>query len=123
MMTAKFTVPSTRPVPTDLLADALPGHTPRDRWAVRMLAEHGVLTTGQLTALGFHDTAGGAQRRLRILGRRGWLHRLGVVPVPGTTTFEACWCLGPLGAAITSGPARRLPSPAEVYRAQQRLRP
>lgn len=48
-----------------------PAHlTERDRWLVRLVGEHRVLTTGQLTALGFANLTT-ARHRLSVLVRIG----------------------------------------------------
>ncbi|HLL65541.1 MAG TPA: replication-relaxation family protein [Micromonosporaceae bacterium] len=116
-----FTVWSTKPVDIELFGRALRRTTTGDRWAIAMLAEHRVLTTGQLTALGFHATAEGTERRLRILARRGWLTRFLVLrgDIPA---IETAWSIGPFGAALTSPLAEPLPNPARVFQERDRLR-
>ncbi|BCB81229.1 hypothetical protein GCM10022251_62790 [Phytohabitans flavus] len=115
-----FTVPSPKPVPADLFLEEVGRTTGRDRWATLMIAEHRILTTAQLTALGFHPDPAGTERRLRILSRRGWLARFSIGPTR-TNTIETVWCLGPLGAVLATPPADPIPSPARTYRQQQRL--
>ncbi|WP_173158347.1 replication-relaxation family protein [Phytohabitans suffuscus] len=115
-----FTVPSPKPVPADLFLDEVGRTTGRDRWAILMIAEHRILTTAQLTTLGFHPDPAGTERRLRILSRRGWLDRFSIGPTR-TNTIESVWCLGPLGAVMATPPADPIPSPARTYRQQQRL--
>lgn len=54
---------------------AASGHlTDRDRYLVRMVGEHRVLTTGQLCALGFGNMTT-ARHRLTVLVRLGVLRR------------------------------------------------
>lgn len=115
-----FTIPSPKPVPPELFLDELRRLTGRDQWAVLMIAEHQVLTTAHLTALGFHPNQAGTERRLRILARRGWLDRFGTFTRTGD--IATVWCLGPLGSDITSAPAGPSPSPARTYRRRERLR-
>ncbi|MEW2426532.1 replication-relaxation family protein [Micromonospora sp. NPDC047644] len=116
----QFTVPSTRSIPAELLL-AESGRMRRpDWWAVEMLAEHRVLTTGQLTALGFATTTASATRRLAILARRGWIDRLWNTSVAVTT--DTWWCLGPIGAQLTPLSEDRDVTPAQAYRARDRLR-
>jgi len=115
-----FTVPSPKPIPPEVFIDELRRFTYRDQWAVLMIAEHQALTTAQLTTLGFHPNQAGAQRRLRILARRGWLDRFGTITRTGEVA--TVWCLGPLGAHIASGLADPRPSPAHTYRRRERLR-
>jgi hypothetical protein len=71
--------------------------TPRDRWIIRMLHEHTVLTTTHLARLGF-ATLRAAQLRLRTL------HALGVVerwqPFQRYGSAPMHHVLGPLGARI-----------------------
>jgi Replication-relaxation len=75
-----------------------PAHlTDRDRWLVRLVGEHRVLTTGQLAALGFANLTT-ARHRLSVLVRLGLLRRFR----PHPPTWSAPWhyVLGPLGAAL-----------------------
>lgn len=116
-----FLVPSTRPVAAELLLTEYRGLTARDCWAIDMIAEHRVLTAGQLVALGFGPTVANAARRLRILTSRGWLDRF-YCRLLDDLTVETGWCLGPFGAARTHPPAEPARSPARVYRAFDRLR-
>ena len=115
-----FTVPSPKPIPAELLRESVRRFTRQDLWAVMMIAEHQVLTTAQLTTLGFRVDQQVAERRLRILARRGWLDRFGTITRTGD--IVTVWCLGPLGADITSAPAGPYPSPARTYRRRERLR-
>ncbi|GLH97788.1 replication-relaxation family protein [Phytohabitans aurantiacus] len=115
-----FIIPSPKPVPAELSLYELGRTTRRDRWAILMIAEHRILTTGQLTALGFDPESASTERRLRILARRGWLDRFAIGPTR-TGTIEIVWCLGPLGAVLATHPHYPGPGPAHVYRQQQRL--
>jgi len=71
--------------------------TDRDRYLVRTVAEHRVLTTDQLTALAF-DNIITARHRLDVLARLGVLRRFR----PHRAVGSAPWhhLLGPLGAAL-----------------------
>jgi hypothetical protein len=71
--------------------------TERDRYLVRLVAEHRVLTTGQLCALGFASIIT-ARHRLGLLVRIGVLRRFR----PRRDTGSAPWhyLLGPVGAAL-----------------------
>ncbi|MDX6393264.1 MAG: hypothetical protein QOJ73_4327, partial [Streptosporangiaceae bacterium] len=71
--------------------------TERDRYLVRTVADHRVLTTGQLCALGF-DSIITARHRLGVLTRLGVLRRFR----PRRDTGSAPWhyILGPVGAAL-----------------------
>jgi len=71
--------------------------TERDRYLVRTVAEHRVLTTDQLAALAF-DNIITARHRLDALARLGALNRFW----PNRATGSAPWhyLLGPLGAVL-----------------------
>jgi len=71
--------------------------TERDRYLVRTVAEHRVLTTDQVAALAF-DNIITARHRLDALARLGALNRFR----PHRATGAAPWhfLLGPLGAAL-----------------------
>ncbi len=71
--------------------------TERDRYLVRTVAEHRVLTTDQLAALAF-DNVITARHRLDALARLGALNRFR----PNRATGSAPWhyLLGPLGAVL-----------------------
>jgi DNA-binding CsgD family transcriptional regulator len=71
--------------------------TERDRYLVRTVAEHRVLTTDQLAALAF-DNIITARHRLDALARLGALNRFR----PNRATGSAPWHyqLGPLGAVL-----------------------
>jgi Replication-relaxation len=83
--------------------------TDRDRRLCRLLAEHRVLTTGQLTQLAFthHNTA---QDRLAILHRLGLVDRFRPHHTPGSAPYH--YVLGPLGAALLAAHHDPDPIPA-----------
>ncbi|KIA61128.1 replication-relaxation family protein [Nocardia vulneris] len=76
--------------------------TERDRWILRMCHEHRVLTTGQLTALGF-GTGSAARRRLGRLRHQGVLDSFR--PLRATGSAPAHWVLAPAGAAVLAAEA------------------
>lgn len=71
--------------------------TDRDRDLVRLVAVHRVLTTGQLTALGFGNLTT-ARHRLSALIRLGLLRRFRPHPPIGSAPWH--YVLGPTGAAM-----------------------
>ncbi len=71
--------------------------TDRDRDLVRLVAVHRVLTTGQLTALGFGNLTT-ARHRLSALVRLGLLRRFRPHPPIGSAPWH--YVLGPTGAAV-----------------------
>jgi Replication-relaxation len=71
--------------------------TDRDRFLVRVVAEHRVLTTDQLAALAF-DNIITARHRLDALNRIGALRRFRPLRAVGSAPWH--YLLGPLGAAI-----------------------
>jgi hypothetical protein len=76
----------------------VPAHlTERDRWLVRLVGEHRVLTTGQLCALGFANLTT-ARHRLSALVRLGLLRRFRPHPPAGSAPWH--YVLGPVGAAL-----------------------
>jgi Replication-relaxation len=79
------------------LADLAARLTPRDRQLCRLLAEHRVLTSHQLTDLAFNhpDTA---EDRLRTLATLGVLDRFRPRRDTGSAPYH--YVLGPLGAAV-----------------------
>ncbi|MFX0581111.1 replication-relaxation family protein [Nocardia nepalensis] len=103
---------------TDLRAprsDTLPGNglqlaalaarlTDRDRWLLRMLHEHRVLTTDQITNLGFDSVPVARRRMLK-------LHRYGVVdkfrPQRALGSYPSHYVLGPAGAAVLAAEVGR----------------
>ena len=75
-----------------------PAHlTERDRWLVRLVGEHRVLTTGQLAALGFGNITT-ARHRLAVLVHLGLLRRFRPHPPTGSAPWH--YVLGPVGAAL-----------------------
>jgi hypothetical protein len=75
-----------------------PAHlTERDRALVRLVGERRVLTTGQLTALGFGNLTT-ARHRLAVLVRIGLLRRFQPHPPAGPAPWH--YVLGPLGATL-----------------------
>ena len=75
-----------------------PAHlTDRDRELVRLVGEYRVLTTGQLTALGFANLTT-ARHRLAALVRLGLLRRFRPHPPTGSAPWH--YVLGPVGAAL-----------------------
>jgi Replication-relaxation len=92
-----------------------PAHlTDRDRELVRLVGEHRVLTTGQLTALGFANLTT-ARHRLSVLVRIGLLRRFRPHPPTGSAPWH--YVLGPLAPPCsgsrtgTSASGRRRPEP------------
>ncbi|UGT65083.1 replication-relaxation family protein [Nocardia asteroides] len=76
--------------------------TGRDRWILRMVYEHRVLTTGQLAELAF-PTAKIARRRLPILHTYRVLDRFRPMRTRGSAPYH--WTLAPAGAAILAAEA------------------
>jgi len=75
-----------------------PAHlTDRDRELVRLVGEHRVLTTSQLTALGFTNLTT-ARHRLAVLVRIGLLRRFRPHPPTGSAPWH--YVLGSLGATL-----------------------
>ena len=71
--------------------------TPRDRWIIRMLHEHRVLTSNQITALAFPSFRSGRQR-LRELYQWGVVDRFQPFITLGTAPMH--YVLAPAGAAV-----------------------
>ncbi|MFE3444983.1 replication-relaxation family protein [Nocardia sp. NPDC059180] len=71
--------------------------TRRDRWILRMLHEHRVLTTPQLAVLAF-PTLKIARRRLLLLHRAAVIDRFR--PFRAAGSAPAHWVLAPAGAAV-----------------------
>ena len=71
--------------------------TERDRRICRLLFDHRVLTTGQITDVGF-DSARKAQARLSVLHAHGVLDRFRLRSWSGTSPYH--FTLGPAGAAV-----------------------
>ena len=92
----------TRPTPrtansTDHQATLAARMTPRDRWIIRMLHEHRVLTSSQITALAFPSFRSGRQR-LRELYCWSVLDRFQPFITLGTAPMH--YVLAPAGAAM-----------------------
>ncbi|MGY1946204.1 replication-relaxation family protein [Nocardia asiatica] len=81
---------------------AVPPLTGRDRWILRMLHEHRVLTVNQLAALAF-PTAKIARRRLALLHHYRVLDRFRPLRPRGSAPFH--WTLAPAGAAVLAAEA------------------
>ncbi|WP_040698608.1 replication-relaxation family protein [Nocardia vinacea] len=88
-----------RPVDTTALVARL---TERDRWILRMLHEHRVLTTNQLATLAF-PTPAIALRRLTLLHGYGVLERFRPLRTRGSAPVH--WVLAPAGAAVLAAEA------------------
>ncbi|WP_328397873.1 replication-relaxation family protein [Nocardia sp. NBC_00416] len=88
-----------RPVDTTALVARL---TERDRWILRMLHEHRVLTTNQLATLAFPSPAL-ALRRMTRLHRYGVLERFRPLRTRGSAPVH--WVLAPAGAAVLAAEA------------------
>ena len=91
--------------------------TPRDRWIIRMLHEHTVLTTEQLARLGFASLRT-AQQRLQLLHRLDVLDRF--QPYRPTGSAPLHHLLGPVGAHILAA-EEGLDTAALGYRRQRTL--
>ncbi|MEV7523728.1 replication-relaxation family protein [Streptomyces sp. NPDC091371] len=76
--------------------------TPRDLWLARMLHEHRVLTTHQITSLAYTSLRS-AQRRLRTLHDSGVLDSFR--PLTQTGSAPEHYTLGPAGAAVLAAHA------------------
>ncbi|MFX0578825.1 replication-relaxation family protein [Nocardia nepalensis] len=76
--------------------------TERDRWILRMLHEHRVLTTNHLAELAF-PTPKIALRRLSCLHTYGVLDRFRPLRTRGSAPFH--WVLAPAGAAVLAAEA------------------
>jgi hypothetical protein len=89
-----------RPAVTpDLVADLAGRLTGRDRWLLAMLAEHRVLTTGQLAVLGF-DGRRQAERRLAQLWAWRCVDRFRPHTALGHGSAPYHWVLDEAGAAV-----------------------
>ncbi|ANY05749.1 replication-relaxation family protein [Pseudonocardia sp. HH130630-07] len=80
-------------------AEILGTLTPRDRWLMAMLAEHTVLTTPQLAALGWGASLRRVQRRILTLHRAEAVDRFRPVLTRPLGTAPWHYLLGPTGAA------------------------
>ncbi|MGY2125923.1 replication-relaxation family protein [Nocardia gipuzkoensis] len=95
--------PDNRPRPRPLDSTALVSRlTERDRWILRMLHEHRVLTTNQLTSLAF-PTQPIALRRLNLLHRYGVVDRFRPWRTQGSAPMH--WVLAPAGAGVLAAEA------------------
>jgi hypothetical protein len=92
--------------------------TERDRYLVRLVGEHRVLTTGQLCALGFGSIVT-ARHRLGVLARLGVLRRFRPHPETGSAPWH--YLLGPLGAALLGAEDRDEKKWAPQVRADRQL--
>jgi hypothetical protein len=91
--------------------------TDRDRALCRLLHEHRVLTTGQLTDLAF-PSRNAAEHRLAVLHQLGVVDRFRPRHRPGSAPYH--YVLGPLGAALLAAEADQ--DPAELgYRRDRAL--
>ncbi|MGW0252179.1 replication-relaxation family protein [Nocardia goodfellowii] len=88
-----------KPLDTSTLVARL---TERDRWILRMLHEHRVLTTNQLATLAF-PTAAIALRRLSRLHGYGVLDRFRPLRTRGSAPVH--WVLAPAGATVLAAEA------------------
>jgi hypothetical protein len=92
--------------------------TERDRYLVRLVGEHRVLTTNQLCALGFGSIIT-ARHRLGMLARLGVLRRFR--PHPETGSAPRYYLLGPVGAALLGAEDRDEKKWAPQVRADRQL--
>jgi len=95
-----------------------PHVTERDRWLVRLVAEHRVLTTDQLTALGFGNITT-ARHRLALLTGLKVLRRFRPHPETGSAPWH--YLLGPVGAALLGAEDRDEKRWAPQVRADRQL--
>ncbi|HUY52132.1 MAG TPA: replication-relaxation family protein [Streptosporangiaceae bacterium] len=77
--------------------------TERDRYLIRLVGEHRVLTTGQVCALGFGSVIT-ARHRLGVLAGMGALRRFRPRREVGSAPWH--YLLGPLGAALLAAEDR-----------------
>jgi hypothetical protein len=92
--------------------------TERDRYLVRLVGEHRVLTTGQLCALGFGSLVT-ARHRLTVLAGIGVLRRFRPHPETGSAPWH--YLLGPVGAALLGAEDRDEKKWAPQVRADRQL--
>ena len=112
--------PATRPAASPATADlaALAGRlTERDRWLVRLVAEHRVLTTEQVALLAF-GALPTAQHRLTVLTKLGVLVRFRPVWRYGAGSVPWHYVLGPAGAAVLAAEQGRDPATARYRRGE-----
>ncbi len=96
-----------------------PAHlTERDRYLVRLVGEHRVLTTDQLTAVGFANLTT-ARHRLSVLVRIGLLRRFRPHPPTGSAPWH--YVLGSVGAALLGAEDRDEKKWAPQARADRQL--
>jgi hypothetical protein len=81
--------------------------TDRDRQLCRLLHQHRVLTTPQLTDLAF-GSRNAAEHRLALLHRLGVMDRFRPRHTPGSAPYH--YVLGPLGAALLAAEADQEPA-------------
>jgi hypothetical protein len=81
--------------------------TDRDRALCRLLHEHRVLTSGQLTDLAF-PSRNAAEHRLAVLHQLGLVDRFRPRHRPGSAPYH--YVLGPLGAALLAAQADQEPA-------------
>ena len=86
-------------VTADLITALAARATPRDRWLLRMLTEHRVLTTAQITAIAF-TTPRVARARLDMLYQHRAIDRSRPTAAPGTGSLPWHWVLDEAGARI-----------------------
>lgn len=92
--------------------------TSRDRWILRMLAEHRVLTTTHLTALAFPSPRA-AQLRLRALGELGVIAGFRPLTTHGSTPTH--WVLDTTGTTVLAAEDDINPPTGPENRRAQRL--
>ena len=92
--------------------------TERDRWLVRLVGEHRVLTTDQLAALGFGSLTT-ARHRLSVLVRLKVLRRFRPHPETGSAPWH--YLLGPVGAALLGAEDRDEKKWAPQVRADRQI--
>ena len=97
----------------DLIAWLAARSTPRDLWLLRMLAEHRVLTSVQVTQLAF-TSASTARHRLIELWRMRAIDRIQPFTASGSAPMH--YVLGDAGAAVLAGRAGIRPADAGYRR-------
>src|SRR5260370_10955897 len=101
----------------DVIAELAVRATPRDLWLLRMLAEHGVLTSIQVAQLAF-GSAATARHRLIGLWRMGAIDRAQPFTASGSAPMH--YVLGDAGAAVLAERAGTTPRDAG-YRRERAL--
>ncbi len=94
---ARHRGPARLAVTPDLLATLAARLTGRDRWLLRMLHEHRVLTTTQITQLAFGTTRAAAIRLLNLYQHQA-IDRFRPLAVTGSAPWH--FVLGPAGAQV-----------------------